>query len=150
MQKKYKFKSRFEQQTALLLSRLGVQFDYELMTVPYTLEHEYVPDFPVSNGLFFIETKGLFDSNDRRKHLAIKKQHPNLDIRFIFQRDNKLSKKSNTRYSDWCEKHGFKYSIGLGIPEEWLEDIDKFLTKETKHGKRFILNKKSVKKKKNT
>ena len=42
---------------------------------------------------------------DRRKHLAIQKQHPELDIRFVFSNAQaKLYKGSKTRYSGWCEK----------------------------------------------
>lgn len=41
------------------------------------------PDFVLTNNII-IETKGLFTSPDRRKHVWIKKQHPELDIRFVF------------------------------------------------------------------
>ena len=113
-----KFKSRFEQQFALLLKKLGVEYSYEKGVVSYVLRCDYKPDFRV--GDIIIETKGLFDSADRRKHLAIKEQNPDVDIRFVFLRDNRITKTSKTRYSDWCEKHGFKYHVGLGVPEAWL------------------------------
>ena len=57
---------------------------------------------------------------DRQKHLLIKVQHPELDIRFLFQRSkSRISKTSKTTYADWCEKHGFLY-CDLHIPKEWL------------------------------
>mgnify|MGYP002700980301 FL=1 len=43
---------------------------------------KYTPDFLLPNGII-IETKGLFTAQDRRKHILIKKQHPELDIRFV-------------------------------------------------------------------
>ena len=56
------------------------------------------------------------------KHLLIKEQHPQLDIRFVFVRaDNKLSPKSKTTYGGWCEKNGFIYSEKF-IPKEWFNE----------------------------
>jgi hypothetical protein len=115
------FKSRFEEQFALLLHKLGVQFEYEVKPIPYVLQCNYFPDFYLGKGIY-VETKGIFDPDDRRKHLALKTQHPDLDVRFIFYKDDRIRKKSKTKYSDWCKKHGYKYSVGLGIPEEWLRD----------------------------
>ena len=51
-------------------------------------------------------------------------QNPHLDIRILLMRDNKISKQSKTRYSDWLEKRNIKYAIseyGI-IPEEWLAE----------------------------
>lgn len=68
-----------------------------------------------------IETKGRFVTADRQKHLLIKKQHPDLDIRFLFQNSRaRISKTSKTTYADWCRKHGFIYADKV-IPEEWLK-----------------------------
>ena len=79
----------------------------------------YTPDFQLDNGIF-IESKGLFDNEDRRKHQEIRKQHPELDIRLVFSNAQaKLYKGSKTRYSGWCEKHGFKWAHRV-IPMEWL------------------------------
>jgi len=81
----------------------------------------YTPDYELDNGII-IEAKGLFSSEDRSKHLAVKKQHPELDIRFVFSNANaKLYKGAKTRYFEWCEKHGFKWSHRT-IPQEWLEE----------------------------
>ncbi len=72
------------------------------------------------NGII-VEAKGRLTVFDRAKHLAIKAQHPEKDIRFIFQFDNKLFKGSKTRYSDWCEKKGFKFAF-LKIPKSWAKE----------------------------
>ena len=55
--------------------------------------------------------------------LAVKKQHPELDIRFIFQRNNTLTKRSKTTYGDWCDKHGFLWCIYPNLPEDWLNAL---------------------------
>lgn len=121
-------KSQFEKDFALLLHRCGIEFTYEAEKLPYTIECIYNPDFSLPGGIL-IETKGLFTSIDRRKHLAVKMAHPERDIRFIFQRDNRIHKNSNTRYSDWCKRHGFKYHVGIGFPKEWLKDVSPHKTK---------------------
>jgi len=79
---------------------------------------KYCPDFVLPNGII-IEVKGRLTTADRQKHLAVKEQYPDLDVRFIFQFDNKLATNSATRYSDWCDKHGFMYAF-KEIPIEWL------------------------------
>lgn len=81
----------------------------------------YTPDFLLPNGIL-IETKGRFTPTDRLKHLKIKKQHPHLDIRFVFTNSrNKLRKGSNTTYADWCTKNGFLYA-DKDVPEEWIKE----------------------------
>jgi hypothetical protein len=62
---------------------------------------------------------------DRQKHLMVKEQHPELDIRFVFSNSkSKLSKISQTTYGDWCIKHGFKYA-DKDIPMSWLNERSK-------------------------
>lgn len=79
----------------------------------------YTPDFFLENGVI-IETKGRFTAADRRKMLAVKEGHPELDIKMLFMRDNKIHKRSETKYSDWCEANGYDYSINE-VKAEWLE-----------------------------
>ena len=72
--------------------------------------------------MLFRSTKGRFVLEDRKKHLLVKQQHPELDIRFVFSNSkNKINKKSKTTYADWCEKNGFKYADKV-IPDEWFEE----------------------------
>lgn len=123
--KKPKYKSKFEQTFGKNLENQGIAFDYEKFKVKYVTEHTYSLDFSIENGILLVETKGYFKAADRTKHLEIKKQHPNIDIRFIFMADSKIHKNSPTRYSDWCTRHGFKYAISpLGLcPKEWIDEI---------------------------
>lgn len=83
---------------------------------------KYHPDFRLTNGII-IESKGWFKPCDRSKHLCIKFQHPELDIRFVFSNPNaKLGKGSKTTYAMWCEKNGFKYAKGT-VPLAWVKEI---------------------------
>jgi hypothetical protein len=71
----------------------------------------------------FIETKGRFMVADRQKHILIKEQHPDLDIRFVFSNPKqRISKSSRTTYAMWCEKHGFLYAKE-SIPNAWLKEV---------------------------
>jgi hypothetical protein len=120
---KYGFRSGLELDLDESLKQVGIDGEYEKNKIKYTVpasEHTYTPDFRLPNGIY-IETKGRFVTEDRKKHLLIKSQHPNLDIRFVFQNSkNKIRKGSKTTYADWCDKYGYKYSDKT-IPKEWLE-----------------------------
>lgn len=84
--------------------------------------HKYTPDFPVTPGLV-LESKGRFLSEDRAKHLLLKQQHPDIEVRFIFTRSAApIYKGSKTTYADWCRKHGFRF-CDKRIPQEWLDEI---------------------------
>ncbi len=113
------FRSGLEQLVAGWLDELDCEWEYETMRLPWVENHFYKPDFILPNGVI-IEVKGRFTGKDRAKHLKVRKQHPDLDIRFLFQTDNTLSPKSTTRYSEWCEKNGFLYAF-MEVPEEWTE-----------------------------
>lgn len=119
------YKSGLEEAIATQLEEdYGIPRDiYESLTIPYVQpekKRKYKPDFPLSNGII-IETKGRFTLEDRQKHLWIKEQYPQLDIRFIFSNSRaKISKGSRTSYAEWCNINGFKYSDKT-IPKEWME-----------------------------
>jgi len=104
-----KFKSKFEWEFAHLLTTGGIDWQYEPDKFDYTVVHQYTPDFRIASNIF-VETKGKWDGADRAKHLAVRKQNPQLQIIFCFYNPNKtLSKKSKTTYRQWCEKNGFEW-----------------------------------------
>jgi hypothetical protein len=118
-----KYRSGLEKQIAAFLSDVQTEVRYEKLKIEWEdLSYRtYTPDFVLDNGII-IETKGKFDADDRRKHLEIKKQHPELDIRFVFSNaKGKLYKGSKTCYSEWCEQHNFKWCHRV-IPESWLHE----------------------------
>lgn len=112
-------RSGLEIKVAQQLKAMGIEFSYEKTVVEYIKPpSRYKTDFDL--GAFIVETKGRFLPSDRTKHLLIKKQHPHLDIRFVFSDSRqKLSKKSTTTYGQWCEKNGFKFADKV-IPVEWF------------------------------
>ena len=113
------YRSGLEERLSKHLDKLNVPYLYEVEKYSYTTESKYTPDFFLPSGII-IEAKGFFKPSDRRKMLAVKTQHPHLDIRFIFQRNNTLTKQSKTTYGAWSEKHGFPWCIFPNIPEDWL------------------------------
>jgi hypothetical protein len=116
------YRSGLEENVATQLKKLGVTAEYETTKIKYRVEEDrsYTPDFVLPNGII-IETKGRFVAADRKKHLLIKKQHPELDIRFVFSNSKtKLSKGSKTTYGAWCTKHGYLYA-DKEVPLEWLK-----------------------------
>ena len=120
---KYGFRSGLEMDIDNSLKEQGVDGEYEQHIIEYVkpeTKHKYHPDFKLPNGIF-VETKGRFLTDDRKKHLLIKAQHPELDIRFLFQNSkSKISKGSKTTYADWCVKYGFKFA-DKEIPADWLQ-----------------------------
>jgi len=113
------FRSGFESKLAHQLERGGIRYKYETLQIEYQKVSTYTPDFILPNGII-IEAKGLWTTEDRKKHLLVREQHPQLDIRIVFQSaTNKIRKGSNTTYAGWCEKKGIKYANKL-IPESWL------------------------------
>jgi len=122
------YRSGLEVSFASWLKENNIEFGYETTKVKFVQPEKkrtYIPDFTI--GTIILETKGKFETSERQKHLWIKDQYPDLDIRFVFYDENaKLSKRSKTTYADWCEKYGFKYcTFRTGIPETWLNEMKK-------------------------
>lgn len=119
------FRSSLETVNARLLDGAGVEYEYEKHKLFYVVPARvasYKPDFVLANGII-LETKGLFDAEDRQHHILLKQQHPELDIRFVFSRsastltavfkknpDGTKTRRDNcVTYANWCETHGFKF-----------------------------------------
>jgi predicted nuclease of restriction endonuclease-like RecB superfamily len=108
-------RNKFEKKIARQLTKANATFKYESEKIPYVLAGHYIPDFIISTSLgkIYIETKGYFRPEAKRKMVAVKRQHPELDIRLVFYKRSKA-------YEKWAIKNGFKYSFEH-IPEEWLQ-----------------------------
>ncbi len=121
-----RYRSGLEKVVAEYLKQNKKNFRYEDLKIEWKdLRYRtYTPDFILDNGII-VETKGIFDNEDRRKHLAVREQHPELDIRLVFSNAKaKLYKGSKTTYAMWCEKNNFLYSHRV-IPPDWLEEKGK-------------------------
>ena len=114
------FKSGLEEKVSDLLCELGVDYEYESKSFPYTIQHLYTPDFILPNGVV-LETKGYWRPEDRRKVKQVITENPELDLRMVFQDPyKKISKKSKTTYSKWCQRYGIKWCAFHAIPIDWL------------------------------
>lgn len=120
--KRHKFRSKSEERVANQLDDAGIAYEYEHLKIPYQKKpSKYLVDFELPNGII-IEVKGRLVASDRAKHLLLKDQHPELDVRFCFDNARRyLYKGSKTTYGEWADKHGFLWCEKV-IPKEWLEE----------------------------
>ena len=103
----HNYRSNSEYNTSLVLLKNNIEFQYESDNIPYEWREDkkYIPDFILPNGII-LEVKGRFMLEDRKKHLFIRDQHPEVDIRFVFDNPTrKLYKGGKMTYGDWCEKY---------------------------------------------
>lgn len=131
-------RSKFEKRIAKQLDSMGVNYEYEAYSYEYDEPLRknrahcgdcgsiyllrtgwYTPDFFLDNGVV-IEAKGRFTAFDRRKQLAVRDAHPDLDIKLLFMADNKIHKRSETRYSDWCMENNFDFDF-KEVPKRWTQ-----------------------------
>lgn len=124
-----RYRSGLEREVARQFELAGRSFEFETDKIDYlkpAKTSKYNPDFKLikrDGSVMYIESKGLFDTADRAKHLLIRSQHPDIDIRFVFQNANsRISKQSKTTYAKWCEDKGFKFSDKGRVPREWLDE----------------------------
>lgn len=131
-----KFRSGLESEIDKALKDAGIEHYYESEKISYVVPAEtkkYLPDFKIKTKkgkVIYLEVKGIWDFQDRKKHALIKRQRPDLDIRFIFSSPyNKIRKGSPTTYADICNGKGRGIFKGLTwkfskekIPAEWLKE----------------------------
>lgn len=118
---KSKYRSLFEGKVAAILDNMGVAYEYEGEKIPYYVERNYLTDFKLMDNGIYIETKGYLMSEDQRKYRAVKEQHPEIDLRFVFQKVNGKVQGSQMTCADWCRKYGFQYAEGA-VPQEWIDE----------------------------
>lgn len=123
--RKHGFRSGLEADIIKQLEDLGLDPKYESVQLKYEIpasSHIYSPDFPLSSHIY-IETKGLWKLEDRKKMLLLKEQYPDIDFRMVFYNANqKIKKGSKTTYGMWCDKNGIKWAHKT-IPHEWILEI---------------------------
>ena len=121
---KHGYRSGFEHKVSDQLKENKIKFGYETTVIDYIkpeTKHTYTIDFTLPNGIL-IETKGRWVIEDRKKHLLIKQQHPELDIRIVFMSGKtKIRKGSKTTYGMFCDKHGILWAEKT-IPESWFSE----------------------------
>lgn len=117
---------RFEYNNFEKKKRRVKKFSYESDLFEYIvpeIKREYTPDWTIttnSGKTIYIEFKGVLDLDTRKKMKLVISQHPDKDIRFVFQRGiNKIRKGSKTTYMAWAAKEGIRAADGE-IPNSWL------------------------------
>ena len=114
-------KSELEKRIAKELTKSKHTVDYETASLDYVIRKKYIPDFVLTDKdgrIVYLEVKGWLRVEDRIKLRAVKDTNPNVDLRLVFDKDNKLSKHSKMTYSEWAEKYGFPWAVG-SVPREW-------------------------------
>ena len=141
------FASGLELENAKRLLDNGIEFWYEEgpCIIEYTMnvrkaecndcgslhvvsKHKYSCDFVFtsrSGKQIYVECKGHplgWTGKTRNKHQEIKKQYPEMDLRFVFNNKHaKISRTSKTTNAQWCKRQGFECASSL-IPLKWLEE----------------------------
>jgi len=114
------YRSQFEVSVADIL---GDKADYEPERINFIQPAQsryYLPDFKTKTGIY-IECKGKWTSDDRKKHVWLREQHPEKRIVILFQNANvKLNKRSKTSYADWATKNNIEWLDFKqhGVPKE--------------------------------
>lgn len=138
-----RFKSKFEKEVAdqLLEAEEDLVWSYEGVRIPYNygitgscadcgstnlhVPRNYFPDFIIlgRSGTFCcLEVKGHFKREDRKKALEVRESFPWIDLRFVFKRDNKMSRRPNAMtYSRWCEINNFEFAVEE-LHDNWFGD----------------------------
>lgn len=141
------------------LDERGYTYKYEdkKLRIDWVLpesNHKYLCDFffvKKDGTMMYVDTKGKWDYNDRVKHYYIQQQHPELDIRMLFEHNpermritSKCSaaqlctegegyKSKGIDWTDfsmpyaWCpirQRKKQKVLLDDAFPAEWLEEID--------------------------
>lgn len=134
------YRSGLEFNVRQRLDALNILYGYESTKIKYTVpsvDRYYTPDFvfyKLDGTFMYIETKGAWDAEDRKKFFLIKEERPDIDLRFIFNNPNqRISKKSKVTYADVCEgklrgRKNFivpyaKVGKNGELPLEWLKEI---------------------------
>lgn len=117
-------RNKFEKRLWDSLRKSG-RAKYESETLDYVLTCKYLPDFVLvskTGKKIFIEGKGKFDAIARRKMAAVKKQHPEKDIRLVFYNAQaKIRKGSDTTCADWATKNGYPWADKV-VPRKWMQE----------------------------
>lgn len=124
-----KRRSKLELKFEEIIKSFEVEYDYEVTKIPYTVpesNHNYTVDWTFINGLL-VETKGyLSDHKERYKYVLLKQQHPDLDLRFVFDNPNKLCGGTKQTHGAWATKYGFKWCSIKDVDQiqQWVKEAN--------------------------
>jgi len=110
------YRSGLEAETARALTEAGLEFRYESVRRPYVEHRIYLEDFSLEGGPV-IEAKGVLSPDERRKLIAIRASHPDLNMILVFANpERKISKAARAlTYRQWAVKHGMQACAPAGL-----------------------------------
>ena len=109
--------------TLLAFKGRDYKISYESEVIKYFIEGNYLPDWVLETKdgrTIFIEVKGYFRPNDLKKMDAVKKSNPDLNLKMVFEKNNRLPKAKVKRDSDWCEERNVPWILLKDITKEWI------------------------------
>ena len=134
------FRSGLELDAANLMTKLGVEWEYESMKLPYKMqttkrnqccgncgstdimvETTYTPDFIFHDKNVIYEFKGRWTLTDRKKIIAVQQQNPSWLIVMVFQ-DPKIKVSKLHSYGSWCDKNNIKWFANSN-KSKWIDFI---------------------------
>ena len=106
------------------LVEAGVAHEYEPDAFPYFVPVLGVPDFRLVRTGVYVEAKGYWTSEDRKRFLYLREalEGLGLEIRLLFQNPKaKIGKgrRYPRNFGDWATNNGITWAEGPDIPEEW-------------------------------
>lgn len=123
-------RSKLEIYIGTLLTEMETNWLYETTKIKYLVpesKHVYTVDFTLPNGIL-LEAKGILaDHAERTKYVLLKEQHPDMDLRFIFDDPQKRCGGMKMTHQEWAIKHGFKFCGKKDIEQikAWVREANK-------------------------
>ena len=108
-------------------------WNFHTQKVPYTVEHNYHPDFlkDIDGKKILLEAKGRFwDYAEYNKYKWIKEILPD-DCELVFLFSNPSAPMPNAKmrrdgtkrsHGEWASKNGFRWYSTESLPKEWREE----------------------------
>jgi hypothetical protein len=134
------YKSMYEYKISLYLDSIGVEYEYEKTKFEYYIStrkgvcrdcgsnkieesHIYTPDWFIPSSGVYIESKGIWDGKGRKIQLAMKRDHPDIEIKMLFLADKWLAQKTKKKkYSEYCKLNNIDCAVSIKgiVPDSWL------------------------------
>jgi hypothetical protein len=140
--KNWPYRSGLEVKMAAFMDSKGIAYEYEVDTFKIATEIPkvycgvcsgkrilqdtvYTPDFRVLSGdkRAYIEGKGRLTAKEKRRIAALLRDHPTIDFRLVFMRNNPIYPRSKTKYMDWAAAEKIPACIGPELPDEWVREF---------------------------
>jgi hypothetical protein len=121
-----RYRSEFEAAVVCDLHSRGVDHQYEEETLLYSIPATYLVDVVLPAEMtatgkpIHVEIKGWLPAEDKRKILALLRDHPNIDFRMVLQQGAYKRKKGLYPEARWCVKQGIVWAESR-IPSTWLK-----------------------------